>query len=171
MKFYTGIGSRETPKDILGLMYLIAVKLAKNHWVLRSGGAEGADRAFEEGAGSFTKQIFLPWKNFNDNPSRFCNVSETAIKTSLKFHPTPEKLGQGVRKIMGRNLYQVMGLDLNTPSVFLVCWTPFATEDAYDKTKNIGGTGQAIRIAMNKGIPVFNLNTMEHRTRLKEFVS
>ena len=153
------------------LMRSIAAQLAVQHWVLRSGGADGADTAFEEGAGSFTKQIFLPWKKFNDNLSKFWNVSETAINDSLKFHPTPDRLGQGARKIMGRNLYQVMGLDLNTPSSFLVCWTPFNTEDAFDPEKRIGGTGQAIRIATKQDIPIVNLNTLEHRTRLQEFVS
>ena len=169
MKFYTGIGSRSTPQDIMELMRGIAAKLAENHWVLRSGGAEGADTAFEEGAGSFTKQIFLPWKNFNDNPSRFYNVSESAIKESMKFHPTPDRLGQGVQKMMGRNLYQVMGLDLNTPSSFLVCWTPFVMEDAFDKDKRIGGTGQAIRIAKHYDVPIFNLNKFDDRMRLQEY--
>ena len=170
MRFYTGIGSRSTPDDILELMERLADQLGSLGWVLRSGGAEGADSAFERGTGSYTKQIFLPWKNFNDNDSRFYNVSDIAIERSLKFHPAPERLKSGARKMMGRNMYQVMGLDLNTPSSFVVCWTPFVTEDAFDVNKKIGGTGQAIRIAENKKIPIFNLNLMETRLRLKDFI-
>lgn len=49
MKTYTGIGSRETPYEIQDLMKRIAFKLAENGWLLRSGGAEGADTAFENG--------------------------------------------------------------------------------------------------------------------------
>ena len=41
MKFYSGIGSRETPQDIMELMTSIAAQLARQHWTLRSGGADG----------------------------------------------------------------------------------------------------------------------------------
>jgi hypothetical protein len=46
---YTGIGARRTPSDVLDLMHSLAMRLSGG-WVLRSGGADGADRAFEEGA-------------------------------------------------------------------------------------------------------------------------
>ena len=48
MKYYTGIGSRETPKDIMQLMSKLAYKLASEGYILRSGAAQGADTAFEE---------------------------------------------------------------------------------------------------------------------------
>jgi predicted Rossmann fold nucleotide-binding protein DprA/Smf involved in DNA uptake len=51
-KYYAGIGSRETPKDICDIMTQLAIKLANNGWVLRSGGAKGADRS------RFEKEIF-----------------------------------------------------------------------------------------------------------------
>ena len=47
---YTGIGSRETPQQTLATMVVIGKYLAEKGWVLRSGGAEGAVSAFEEGA-------------------------------------------------------------------------------------------------------------------------
>lgn len=46
---YAGIGSRETPRSILDLMTAIARKLEALGYTLRSGGATGADTAFEEG--------------------------------------------------------------------------------------------------------------------------
>lgn len=49
-KIYTGIGSRETPPDILELMTKIARFMFKQGFTLRSGGADGADSAFEAGA-------------------------------------------------------------------------------------------------------------------------
>jgi hypothetical protein len=42
MKYYAGIGSRETPKDILDLISKIAIKLESLGYTLRSGGADGA---------------------------------------------------------------------------------------------------------------------------------
>ena len=48
-KPYTGIGSRETPTAILDLMIAIGGVLAQRGFTLRSGGADGADDAFEQG--------------------------------------------------------------------------------------------------------------------------
>src|SRR5690606_12262312 len=71
MKYYTGIGSRETPKDILCLMVEVARKLSHLGWILRSGGAEGADTAFEIGAldkGAIVlPEIYIPWVGFNNH--------------------------------------------------------------------------------------------------------
>lgn len=55
MKIYTGIGSRNTPPDILDIMFRLAGKLASEGYVLRSGGAQGADDAFEQGAADSTE--------------------------------------------------------------------------------------------------------------------
>ena len=44
--FYTGVGSRKTPKDILDFMVLCGKRLADLNYVGRSGGADGADSAF-----------------------------------------------------------------------------------------------------------------------------
>ena len=65
--FYTGIGSRKTPKTILKLFTEVAIYLSKQGYILRSGGAKGADQAFERGAAK--KEIYLPWRNFENNKS------------------------------------------------------------------------------------------------------
>jgi predicted Rossmann fold nucleotide-binding protein DprA/Smf involved in DNA uptake len=64
MKYYAGIGSRETPKDICLYMTAIAKRLASLGYTCNSGGADGADSAFERGA-VINRQIFLPWDGFN----------------------------------------------------------------------------------------------------------
>lgn len=50
--YYAGVGSRETPQDILNTMYKIGKYLASKGYTLRSGGAIGADTAFENGCDS-----------------------------------------------------------------------------------------------------------------------
>ena len=50
MIHYAGIGTRVTPPAVLERMTNIGMLLAMQGFVLRSGGARGADRAFEEGA-------------------------------------------------------------------------------------------------------------------------
>jgi len=47
--YYAGIGSRSTPDNVLGIMEKLGIVLAKKGFILRSGGADGADKAFEKG--------------------------------------------------------------------------------------------------------------------------
>ena len=60
---YAGIGSRRTPDDVLEQMTQLAQELGKLGWTLRSGGADGADRAFQDGAEAVggRREILLPW--------------------------------------------------------------------------------------------------------------
>lgn len=82
MKFYTGIGSRETPPEILEQMQAVAYRLAHQGFTLRSGRAKGADAAFQRGAYDYAKaldeegvkvvsekmkniaRIYVPWEKF-----------------------------------------------------------------------------------------------------------
>ena len=156
-KFYTGIGSRQTPKDILMLMTTIARKLAALGWTLRSGGADGADSAFESGAG--LKNIYL---------AHHATPASTAI--AARFHPAWNRCSEFARKLHGRNSFQVLGSDLNTPSSFLLCWTQDGCTCHADRTIKTGGTGTAISIADHFGVPVFNLARVDHLARLFKFI-
>lgn len=146
--YYAGIGSRKTPKRICQLMIRIAIRLNKRGYTLRSGGADGADAAFEIGAAG-KAMIFLPWKEFNGNQSQLFDVGDDALEIASKFHPKWGRCSVAARKLHGRNVYQVLGQDLKTPADFVVCWTKDGGPT--------GGTGQAIRIAAAHGVPIFNL--------------
>ena len=71
--YFAGIGSRQTPQSVQDLMVGIGRYLADRSWILRSGGAVGADMAFESGCDEVhgRKEIFLPWKGYNSNKSTF----------------------------------------------------------------------------------------------------
>lgn len=149
MRYYAGIGSRETPIQIQILMKTLAEKLSNLNYCLRSGGAEGADVAFESGA--IYKQIFLPWNGFNNKFTDGKNYFVPELNTDYvsKFHPAADRLKPGAMKLMSRNTYQVLGPKLDDPVDFILCWT----KDA----KKIGGTAQAMRIADSLNVPIFNL--------------
>ena len=52
-----------------------------------------------------------------------------------------------------RNCHQIFGADLKSPVDAVICWTP---------NGNIqGGTATAIKLAMDAGIPVFNLGRID----------
>lgn len=163
MKYYAGIGSRTTPQEVKLEIHAIALYLANQGWTLRSGGADGADLAFEYGAGDGEKEIFLPWKGFNKNPSPLYQIPEKAFEISAPYHPDWKYLKEPVRKLMARNAQQVLGKNLDTPVEFVICWAPDGCTRGENRTKATGGTGQAIAIASSRNIPVFNLkNTNAH---------
>ena len=163
MNYYAGIGSRQTPKSILAFMEKCAFELAKREWVLRSGGAPGADTAFERGCFNARGlyEIYLPWNKFNGHSglNMFFEIRDDAIDSVYRWHPAPDKLSEGAFKLMARNYYQVMGID-GPPSRAILCWTP----DGADT----GGTSQAIRIARHHKIPVHNLFFETTRKRIQE---
>lgn len=147
-KYYAGIGSRETPSEVLAEMTSIAKRLEAKGYVLRSGGADGADTAFE--AGSTNKRIYLPWSGFNGRKGIVCGNVPTHALIARKFHPKWSALTRGAQLLHTRNVSQVLGFyPETTHSEFIVCWTPGG--------KGSGGTGQAIRIARAYSIPVYDL--------------
>lgn len=157
-KYYTGVGSRSTPKDIQQVMTSYAKRLSLFGYTLRSGGAEGADTAFELGA--LRSQIYLPWKSFNDNNSSLYGVSDKALNIASKIHPAWGKCSQGAKKLHGRNVYQVLGKHLNTPSEFVIYW-------AEENDGNVqGGTRTAVELARYYNIPTYNLYLPKQKKQL-----
>lgn len=152
-RYFTGVGSREIPTEMFDIMSEISLKLCKKGYILRSGAAEGADSAFERGCNMVNgeKEIYLPWRGFNDSTSGFFYISEEAMVLASQIHPAWHKLKQGAKKLHARNCYQVLGPNLRnpTPSEFVICWTKGGLE--------VGGTRTAIVLAKNNNIPVYNL--------------
>jgi predicted Rossmann-fold nucleotide-binding protein len=63
---YAGIGSRDTPADVLELIESLARGFAARGWTLRTGGSPGADQAFYRGAVAAhgRVELYLPWPGF-----------------------------------------------------------------------------------------------------------
>lgn len=161
-RYYTGIGSRETPDSVLNQMFGIAADLADQGYILRSGAAEGADSAFEGGAADLDSiEIYLPWKGFENRHGRGyippeeieANFRKGAKRIASEVHPQWSNLTDGTQKLHTRNVYQILGRDLKTPSEFVICWAK-PTRDGLVK----GGTRTAVAIARRHNIPVINLH-------------
>ena len=154
---YTGIGSRKTPENIQSLMVKIARHFAKEGMILRSGGAPGADSAFERGCDQVggPKEIFLPWKNFQRNLSKLDKPLDEAFLLAKSIHPCWEKCSPTSKKFHARNIHQVLGKLLNHPSKFVIFWTQTQNQEVQ------GGTATAVNLAKSLEIPTFNLNEPE----------
>lgn len=176
--YYAGIGSRQTPDNILEVMTSVASALEKLGFILRSGGAGGADLAFELGVQDVAnKEIYLPWPGFNSE-ERFKLLGNRALhgkihnihpavqkqaqQMAAKYHPAWHRCSQGAKKLHARNCHQALGRDLKTPSAFCVCWTKNGQAS--------GGTGQALRIFKDRNIPIYNLYWDEDKQNLKNII-
>ena len=157
-KYYTGVGSRSTPIKIQKLMKLFALIMEYLGYILRSGGAEGADRAFESGVAMLNnKEIYLA----NQSTEESENIASI-------FHPAWERCSDYAKKLHGRNSFQVLGENLKTPSEFLICWTKDGCKTHNDRNIKTGGTGTAISIADYNKIPIYNL---ANKKDLKEVIT
>ena len=154
---YTGVGSRKTPPEVMEQITGIAQWLSQKGMTLRSGGADGADTAFE--SGSMSSDVFTHDLS-----------TEAAEAIAARFHPAWNKLGDRAKKLHGRNAFQVLGGQLDKPSDFVICWTPDGCVTHSQRSIKTGGTGTAISIATFYGIPVFNLNDPISKTGLKQFL-
>jgi hypothetical protein len=155
-KTYAGVGSRETPKEILEKMGEVAKYLDKLGYKLNTGDAAGADSAFR--TNSNNKEVFVA--------KDATNLTRDIAK---EIHPNPSALKDYALDLMARNTNQVFGRDLNTPVDFVIAWTKDG-KVGYDG-RPAGGTGQAVEMAAKKGIPVINMANENWREDLKKVLA
>ena len=137
---WAGIGSRITPIDVLHKMTVVAYDLDKQGYVQRSGGATGADTAFEKGVKSNNKIILRPE-----------HATRASITLASTFHPAWERCNEYARLLHGRNAMIIMGEDLQTPAKFVLYWAPSETH---------GGTAMGVAIAKANKIPTYNFKDL-----------
>jgi hypothetical protein len=154
MKIYAGIGARSTPSHIIKIMENLGSILAKKGAMLRSGGANGADSAFERGCNqaSGLKEIFRP----DDDISKECE------ELAKKYHPNWEACSWFAKKAHSRNCQIILGKDLTSPVNAVICWTK--------KGQVIGGTGQALRLAKAYNIKIINLGIDADYKSMNDFI-
>jgi hypothetical protein len=161
---YAGIGSRETPSQVLEQMKKVGSFLAQRGYVLRSGGAKGADSAFERGCDEARgmKQIWQPSQSYFP-----LHEWATEKASSVCWEFPLEKMKALTISLITRNMYQVYGdseeFSKTTPVDFLVYWSE---GNPLEEGADSGGTRYAVRVAHQAGIKTYNL-----RTQKEEFAS
>lgn len=155
---YAGIGSRQTPPDILQVMKSLAEELQELGYTANTGDAGGADKAFRDGTSK--KNIFTPKQ-----------ATTRTLEIAKEIHPAWDRMDDYSRKLQARNTNQIFGAKLDTPVDFVLAWTQDGLEDYNMRSIKSGGTGQAIDMASRKGIPVINLANPDWRQRLDEILN
>lgn len=153
---YAGIGSRETPPEVLRMMTEIAEGLADQEWILRSGNSQGADAAFEAGSPTQLTESYLPWEK-DSVPHGIVAITPEHTRLFRSTYRDPAggawrpTMKRSATLLMTRNGNQVFGPDFTEPTDAVICWTPYGDP--------IGGTRQAIALAQLVDIPVLNLGS------------
>lgn len=196
--FYTGVGSRETPDNILGVMEDAACRLAGLGYVLRSGKAGGADAAFQLGVQKHCKildnenpkvysarlaEIYIPWKTFKvvegledwwDIPLDYLNFIlpdqiEARNQLLSEIHPN-----------YGALLKKRGAFALHSRNIHQVVGANvldpkpskfclyYAKEDSQGNPK--GGTASAVNLSKRYGVKTLNLLHAENRDKLEVFL-
>jgi hypothetical protein len=188
-KFYTGIGGRNTPKEICKQFTIIAGQLETLGFILRSGGAEGADTAFELGVKEDkNKNIYLPWKGFNGNDSELFlsgikefPITEFEINLTKEIYTRFDFVSEPTQLMHIRNLYQVFGTQVKEilypefgvvdphmakafTSQFIIAWTDRPENDT-------GGTQFGLHVAKKYDIPTYNFYYREQENKFYDFLN
>jgi hypothetical protein len=184
---YAGIGSRETPQEVLDKMTEVAKYLDGLGYTLNTGktftakpsndpkyqkqyeerlafskknnGKVGLD---EEGADRAFSLGTTKKNLFGVNAP----VGKKEMSVMEEIHPSPDRLKEGGKKLMARNTNQIFGENLNTPVDFVLFYAK--------ETKGIrpeGGTGQAVEMARRKGIPTINMADTNWKQQLKAAIA
>lgn len=183
----TVIGSRETPMSAQDLITWFSHMVQQYQGLVRSGGAPGADSACERGiTNPLAKQIFLPFANFNGVKSGVgvytldqlhTRHQHAAEEIASRFHPNWNAVlrNPAAVKLMTRNVFQILGPDLNAPSDVVVMWAKgshnlVAKKDSQNRIFDVpGGTGLAVRLAYHLEIPILHVDLPEHQNILQAY--
>jgi hypothetical protein len=174
---YAGIGSRQTPQEVLDKMTEVAKYLDGLGYTLQTGftfknketnlDEEGADKAFSDG--SKNKTLFGPYgirktvKGIVSADKYNEAVTEKSSAIVKEVHPAPDRLTPGAIKLMARNTNQIFGKNLDNTVDFVIFYAPETSNPLRPK----GGTGQAVEMARRKGIPTINMADTNWRAQLK----
>lgn len=172
--WYTGVGSRHAPTEIVRRCVALAIALQKLNMSLRTGDAIGCDAAFSVGAGG---RVIGTSAGMVERESPACTKDDRGTRVQI-FKPT-ETIGWTVgalracldysedlsrrpelhRRLLLRNMRQVLGPRGEDPSNFLVYWSPEPNCVCIDRRKSDGGgTRYAVRRAHLSGVPCFHLS-------------
>ena len=172
---YAGVGSRRTPPDILDAMGDIAQTLGDAGAALSTGGAHGADKAFETGALRTDAPITVhtPWPGYNGyrpgrDPETDIDIvhpkstetveGRTYADLAREHHPHWNRCGRGARALFVRNVSILAGA-IDDDGGTLPVRAPIAyTPNGLPVGREAGGTGHTLRTAASLDIPSVNLS-------------
>lgn len=168
-RWFTGVGATDITDAEKRLCAKISYVLCLfGGYALRSGKAPGTDQAFQKGMEMAEREpahvptdheIYLPWEQFEskaDMDSKYdiweLEALEETMRIASETHPAYHNLKPGQLAFHHRNIHQTLGRRLDQPSDFVL----YCAKDGKDGLPE-GGTRTAVKVAVDRSIPVYNL--------------
>lgn len=152
MKTVAIVGTRQPSSEQYEAATKAASALSSVHGVrIATGGAYGIDQAAMDATEPGMLDVYLPWWMYNRHiiPA-YANITVANeskhvewFESVEEFHPNPKALSRGARALHARNF----GIVQNARVVL-----------AFPNSSGEGGTGQSIRLARARQVPVFQYN-------------
>ena len=176
----TGIGTREPNRtqELTEIVKLFCGVANKNGWTLRSGAAPGMDNWFEQ-LWKGPKEIYIPRERYTPEglPTRYhgydgaINVTDPeilrkAFNIASNIHPNWKACNPGARALHTRNVFQIMGQDLQSNANAIVYYAKYDRDGVSVK----GGTRTAVHLGRKLNIPEYNLILPDDIDRLIDFM-
>lgn len=171
---FAGVGPRNTPSDVLAEMTAMGELFASLNWIGCSGFGQGADQAWLEKVPHKQQEVWLPWGNYNraqldtDKEKRFRILVPTEVMNSIAskhYAQNWNAASQGVRLLMMRNVAIMLGNHGNQPVDLVAYW-----QSEENEFSMFGGTNHGIRVAVEAGIPCFNIRKQKDVDAMSAFV-
>lgn len=200
MVYYTGVGSRETPPEVISVMEDAAFRLARLGFTLRSGKAGGADEAFQVGMQKYYEsldngkqeeyrtrlaEIYIPWDGFASDNDKLWDLwdfplsyldylmpEQKAERDRLveEIHPNFEALKKKRGAFALHSRNIHQVLGANILDPRPSAFCLYYAQE--DKHGNPkGGTASAVNLCKKYGVRTLNLNTEERLALLEQFLT
>lgn len=162
----TFVGNRDTPVKEIKYIAAFAKQFVNSGAILRSGNAHGFDQVLSD-IPSDSREIYLPYVRFGRTledrtnvyiPRREFDNYPQAEALVRKLHPNKNLLPVQMQSL-AKEVYLVLGKDLQSPSDIVFCWTKDGAYQLHQLTEETGRAAMAIRVAIHYNIPVVNINS------------
>lgn len=119
----TLVGSRKITPCIAELCNIIGSKLSDRNFIARSGGASGCDTEFLRYYNKQLTEVYIPWDGFS-NGMCIDNLDKEKAAMILSSIVDIQGLKESIVKLYTRNVFQVLGKNLDQPSDILLYYSP-----------------------------------------------
>lgn len=154
-KPYAVFSNDQLPEHVQRQIQFAVEKLNAKGFTARTNCSKGAGQAIEQIANP--KELILPWSGFENKETKMGWTTGSALATTARFHNAWDGLSDAVKKIVASGVRLVAGDKMNSPALFLICWSQDGAEHISQKSQGTGNLAVPLGVASELLIPVFNL--------------
>jgi hypothetical protein len=163
---YAILLNKGVPDNELDYIKSLIPKLSKDY-ILRTSGLEPNELFYNL---ADKKELYLPWRDFNNLQSKFTWTDDKALEICSIFSPTFKDIKDSVKKIIATSVRVILGNTLKSRVTFFITYSEDGCESVKNKSFKTGNVGLPIALASTIKIPVFNLGNPESKAKLERYL-